>query len=363
MNHRLVFFLLLAAFSAPATKVTDFAYRIEIIVEPTFRADTLFLAYSLQNEMRRDTLLLASGFGFFEGKLPWPAAATLERRGSRRAKLDLLLGDGTCTVRIGSNMLMENPGPNQTTFQRLIQNDAVRQSYFPLYGELSQSGDTLGLKALGAIFDSLRQDDQVFARKTFEAAPQSVLSMIVFQHLTAFLTDFSEAEADFSRLPAWAQSSPEGQVARAKIESARTIQQGKPAPLFSLPDTTGKVVALSDMAGKYVLLDFWASWCGPCRREHPALKQLYQQWAASGLEIISVSLDENRTDWIQALRKDGLTWINVSDLSGFASPVATTFGVQAIPFRFFIGPDGTLVGKDWSVAEIHAFLQNELGER
>jgi peroxiredoxin len=130
------------------------------------------------------------------------------------------------------------------------------------------------------------------------------------------------------------------------LEKPRRFAPGKPAPDFSLPNPAGAFVSLSSFRGKWVLLDFWASWCKPCRAENPFLIRLNQQYKKRGLQILSVSLDGDRESWMKAMVQDEMNWAHVSDLKGFRSPVADLYGVEAIPSTFLINPEGKIAGRN-----------------
>jgi thiol-disulfide isomerase/thioredoxin len=128
-----------------------------------------------------------------------------------------------------------------------------------------------------------------------------------------------------------------------KVEGV-LIAAGKPVPEIALPDPQGNVRKLSDMKGKVVLLDFWASWCGPCRRENPAVVRAYDEYNKDGFEVFSVSLDKDKQKWIEAIGQDGLKWSNhVSDLMGWNSKPAADFGVHSIPFPVLLDRDGKVI--------------------
>ncbi|MCD6067206.1 MAG: AhpC/TSA family protein [Bacteroidetes bacterium] len=114
---------------------------------------------------------------------------------------------------------------------------------------------------------------------------------------------------------------------------------------IKLKSPAGKEIALSSFKGKLVLVDFWASWCGPCRKENPNVVRLYKKYKSKGFEIYSVSLDEEQDKWEKAIEKDGLTWTHVSDLGGWNSSVCSQFNITSIPFTILVGKDGNIVAK------------------
>jgi peroxiredoxin len=156
----------------------------------------------------------------------------------------------------------------------------------------------------------------------------------------------------FEQLPVYLQLSFDGQILKNRLDIAQRIAIGKWAPEFVQPDTTGSMITLSSYKGKYLLLDFWASWCIPCRQEHPHLIELYKKYNQRGFQILSISLDksEDRMKWLEAIRKDGLIWQQVSDLKGKSNEAAKLYGVEIIPFNFLIDQQGKIIAKNLRVA-------------
>lgn len=133
---------------------------------------------------------------------------------------------------------------------------------------------------------------------------------------------------------------------------------------FSQNDVNNRPVKLSDFRGKYVLLDFWASWCGPCRQENPNVVKAYKTYKDKNFTVLGVSLDQpgKKQDWLQAIEKDGLTWTQLSDLQGWKNAASTLYGVRGIPANFLIDPQGKIVGKDLRGAALEKKLGELLGK-
>lgn len=136
-----------------------------------------------------------------------------------------------------------------------------------------------------------------------------------------------------------------GKRLTARYDKAKQIAIGK-AVDFTQTDDKGNEFKLSSLKGKYVLVDFWASWCVPCRAENPHLLKAYNQLKSKGFEIVGISLDETKAAWLNAVKHDGMPWIQVSDLKGFKSDIAVKYGITAIPQNFLINPDGIIIAKN-----------------
>ena len=129
------------------------------------------------------------------------------------------------------------------------------------------------------------------------------------------------------------------------LHAEHNLDIGKVAPDFELNDTKGNPLKLSSLRGKVVLLDFWASWCGPCRRENPNVKRLYEKYHDKGFDVLSVSLDRKRAAWLKAIDDDGLPWHHISDIKGWQCEAAQLYKVRSIPATFLLDKDGRIIAK------------------
>jgi peroxiredoxin len=148
----------------------------------------------------------------------------------------------------------------------------------------------------------------------------------------------------------------------ASVEDMKLLAIGQVAPEISLPNPEGEIIPLSSLRGKYVLVDFWAKWCGPCRKENPNVVAAYNKFKDKGFTVYGVSLDRNKADWLQAIQQDGLTWTHVSDLKFWNSEAAKTYNITAIPFSLLLDPEGKIIGKNLRGAGLHEKLEEVLGE-
>jgi len=251
-----------------------------------------------------------------------------------------------------------------TRYNQLIDNQqAIRSQMRPLFAQFNEAeeeGNQQEMDRLDSIYYAL--EDQLDNLQLAFIRDNSDNILGPYQATRIYYLDEKADELDSLLKTFDPTLSSSKYVSQLKTSLAKwsKLKIGMTAPDFEQNDSTGSPLKLSDLRGKYVLVDFWASWCGPCRAENPNIVEAYQKYKNSGFDILGVSLDTSKDKWLAAIEADNLTWNHVSDLNGWENEVSTGYGIQAIPYSLLIDPEGKIIGKNLREAKLHEALEEVL---
>ncbi len=248
--------------------------------------------------------------------------------------------------------------------------DAFVKSFLPMAQQLSSLANTINTTMPGADRDKLtvtynnaQAGLQTAIDKFVKDKPKSIVVPFILNVTYSFNEDIVMLENRFNSLDEKVKQTEAGNQLKEFIKESKVGAVGTDALEFSQPDTTGAAVSLSSFRGKYVLVDFWASWCGPCRAENPNVVENYKKFSPKNFTVLGVSLDRpgQKEKWVNAIHEDSLTWTHVSDLQFWNNSVALLYNIKGIPQNILVDPAGKIVAKNLRGPALEAKLCELLG--
>ena len=316
----------------------------------------------LRSGGRLDSATLKNGQFELKGitALPFSAELILERRGKL---LDNFSGQ-THLKSPDRTFVMLEPGPVMVSSTDSLRNAHITggpltADYQRLQAAVQPIVNKLKTVDSQASFDIVTRDYAQAEMMFIKANPNSWVSLEALLQLKMMVTpQYAEVAPLYEAFSPALRNSPPGRQYGEFLQGLKATTIGSQAPDFTQQTPTGKNVSLADFRGKYVLVDFWASWCGPCRQENPAIVKVYNTYKSRNFEILGVSLDDKKTraKWVKAIADDQLPWVQVSDLLGWQNQAAKRYGVQSVPQNFLVDPTGKIVATNLHGDELQTKL-------
>jgi peroxiredoxin len=367
--------LVLASFAANAQEAQDFTVNgtLQNIALPV---NKVFYSYRADGVTVRDSVAPTDGKYSFSGKIAEPLMVTIFVRYKNDAQgkpikmfqprdyASVFVAPGAVqvsSVDSFSNVKVKGSKAHDAYLSLTEKTKPVNdkmQAASKAYSAAYQAKDSATMKTLDATFDALDLEMKEVYKGYLATNNNSPIAMYALGQMAGWDINPEVVEPIYKALSEPARATPSGKAFAEKIVTAKKTAVGAMAMDFTQNDTLDVPVSLSSFKGKYVLIDFWASWCGPCRQENPNVVKAFQTYNAKGFTVLGVSLDQPgaKDKWIKAIHDDNLTWTQVSDLKYWDNQVAKQYGIQAIPQNFLVDPAGKIIAKNIRGEELSSKL-------
>ncbi|MFI2743652.1 redoxin domain-containing protein [Zhouia sp. PK063] len=313
-----------------------------------------------------DTVEVKKGAFTFTGEATTPAYAVVTFDGVRGG-IPVILEEGNISIEAykdSLNLSDVSGTKSNNDFKDLIGGTKeLRGKMTSLREQMmkaSQAKDTATMKTLQETFMEIQEEGKNNEVDFVKNHPDSYISLLVLEQMSMQQPD--KANELFQGLSDEVKAYPKGQELAKRFEALNKVAIGAMAPEFSGPTPEGDTLSLASVKGKVTVIDFWASWCKPCRAENPHVVEIYKELHDKGLNIVGVSLDRKAEDWKKAIEDDQLPWKQVSNLKFWQDPIAQEYNVRAIPATFILDASGKIVAKDLRGDDLKAKIEELLAK-
>ena len=348
------------------TKKTD-GYTIEGTIAGTDSGWVLLKKREEGKMITADSVQVKEGKFAFAGKVEMPEVYYLKLANVDGA-FPFFIENGALTMKIYADSIDKSSvsgSVSQDGFVAYQKAEAVyslkMEALYGDYMKAKEAHDSVAVKVVEAAYDSVQKAQSTFTKDYILKNGKSVVAAYLAIS-NAYAYTLEDLKAINKALdPSIANSAYVKKLAERETILTK-VEVGQPAPEFTMNDSTGKPVSLASFKGKVVLVDFWASWCGPCRAENPNVVAAFKKFNSKGFTVFGVSLDTDKGKWQDAIAKDGLTWTHVSDLIGWENAAAKQYGVISIPANFLVDKEGKIIGSSLRGEDLVKKLEEVLGK-
>ncbi len=313
----------------------------------------LIYLYIFGDDTKKDSAKIIDGKFSFNGFIQKPSSALLDIKDGKQSYFRFFLEPGKVTISgEGESLeLLTIKGSSINDDDKILQKrlqpiTAWEEKNDKLYSEALKAKNKTVTDSLDEVSDNVLIEKRKVIAAFVKDYPHSMRSAIAISENYAYYAEAHEVEPLYNLLDKNIKSSTKGIAIKKMIDVYKGVAIGKVPPDFTQTTPDGKSKSLSSLKGKYVLVDFWASWCGPCRRENPNVVKTYNQFKDKNFEIFGVSYDTKKTNWEKAIQDDELVWCQVSDLLGWKNATSELYGIKAIPSNLLLDKDGKIIAKN-----------------
>ncbi len=346
----------------PLAETSDSSYAI---IGKVTGLDTGLIILNHRQTGKNDTAVLDHGYFTYKGKADTAevCSITLGKQTKRffleNGKISMLIKKDSLPYALISGTKVQdeyNYFHNQLSKSVTDQMAAVDKAYDSANNKKNQRA----MDSLDKVYNALDLEQKQLVMDFTKSHPSSVVSAFEIYNNFSYNPRLGQLDSLFQQLDTSVRVTYFGRQLRDLIVKTKLTAIGNPAPDFASNDENGKSVSLSSLKGKYVLIDFWASWCGPCRLENPNVVKAFHKFHDKGFDIFGVSLDDTKADWLKAIKKDGLSWTQVSDLKGWQAWAVSLYGIKGIPMNYLLDKNGLIVAKGLRGEELDSKLSELL---